>query len=230
MESAKRTSSPPIKKQKTESEVQQDTTKSPGIYTQLPQHILGKTLPSTDGAEYVNSVIRQATSSKHSNDNKQLIYMNNISKPKTSEDELKEHEQRIQSRKSIRSKEKRLKKLFMIPEDKRAYCNHNPLTHVTSYSMYLPLHNLWNQYISDIVGDLFRYSTAEGKYLPTSSGPLVEARMLKADLHGCILKGKKLLFCTNLLLSHEIQMRQFGGTRRNNGQRDRKHVHYRNSR
>lgn len=55
--------------------------------------------------------------------------------------------------------------------------------------MYVPLHNLWNQYINEIIGDS-RYGNCINN---CKSGSPVEAKMLKADLHGSILKGNILI-------------------------------------
>ncbi|XP_056876767.1 ribonuclease P protein subunit p29 isoform X3 [Takifugu flavidus] len=61
--------------------------------------------------------------------------------------------------------QKRRMKLFTIrPEHQR-------------YELFLPLHHLWRQYITDVCGGL----------KPTSSPQFLQQKLLKADLHGAVL-------------------------------------------
>ncbi|TWW67001.1 Ribonuclease P protein subunit p29 [Takifugu flavidus] len=63
--------------------------------------------------------------------------------------------------------QKRRMKLFTIrPEHQR-------------YELFLPLHHLWRQYITDVCGGL----------KPTSSPQFLQQKLLKADLHGAVLSG-----------------------------------------
>ncbi|XP_029702080.1 ribonuclease P protein subunit p29-like isoform X2 [Takifugu rubripes] len=63
--------------------------------------------------------------------------------------------------------QKRRMKLFTIrPEHQR-------------YELFLPLHHLWRQYITDVCSGL----------KPTSSPQFLQQKLLKADLHGAVLSG-----------------------------------------
>ncbi|KAI0223499.1 Ribonuclease P protein subunit p29 [Lamellibrachia satsuma] len=69
-------------------------------------------------------------------------------------------------RKTLTARERRQLKLFEIqPAQQR-------------YDMYVPLHELWNDYIRD----LLKFDKATEKSFPT-----LEERLLKADYHGCII-------------------------------------------
>nr|XP_020469391.1 ribonuclease P protein subunit p29 isoform X2 [Monopterus albus] len=67
--------------------------------------------------------------------------------------------------KGLNAHQKRAMKIFQIkPEHQR-------------YELFLPLHELWRQYIIDLCGGL----------KPTSSPQFVQQRLLKADFHGAII-------------------------------------------
>lgn len=67
--------------------------------------------------------------------------------------------------KGLNAQQKRTMKVFQIqPEHQR-------------YELFLPLHDLWRQYIIDLCGGL----------KPTSNPQFVQQRLLKADFHGAML-------------------------------------------
>ncbi|XP_026234775.1 ribonuclease P protein subunit p29 [Anabas testudineus] len=67
--------------------------------------------------------------------------------------------------KGLNAHQKRAMKIFQIkPEHQR-------------YELFLPLHQLWRQYIVDLCGGL----------KPTSSPQFVQQKLLKADFHGAII-------------------------------------------
>lgn len=67
--------------------------------------------------------------------------------------------------KGLNARQKRAMKIFQIkPEHQR-------------YKLFLPLHELWRQYIIDLCGGL----------KPTSSPQFVQQKLLKADFHGAII-------------------------------------------
>ncbi|XP_027136949.1 ribonuclease P protein subunit p29 isoform X1 [Larimichthys crocea] len=67
--------------------------------------------------------------------------------------------------KGLNARQKRAMKVFQIkPEDQR-------------YQLFLPLHELWRQYITDLCGGL----------KPTCSPQFVQQKLLKADFHGAII-------------------------------------------
>ncbi|CAN9506836.1 unnamed protein product [Ophioblennius macclurei] len=67
--------------------------------------------------------------------------------------------------KGLNARQKRAMKIFQIkPEHQR-------------YELFLPLHELWKQYIIDLCNGL----------KPTSSPQVVQQKLLKADFHGAIL-------------------------------------------
>lgn len=67
--------------------------------------------------------------------------------------------------KGLNAQQKRAIKLFQIkPEHQR-------------YELFLPLHELWRQYITDLCNGL----------KPTSSPQFVQQKLLKADIHGAII-------------------------------------------
>lgn len=67
--------------------------------------------------------------------------------------------------KGLNARQKRRMKVFHIkPEHQR-------------YELFLPLHNLWTQYITDLCGGL----------KPTCSPQFVQQKLLKADFHGAII-------------------------------------------
>jgi len=76
----------------------------------------------------------------------------------------KKEKQRIEKLKQKRmgSKQKRETGFYNIPFENCVY------------DQYLPLHELWKQYITDIVGN--------------TTGPLMAMKVLKADLHGAIIQ------------------------------------------
>ncbi|KAF1392449.1 hypothetical protein PFLUV_G00028010 [Perca fluviatilis] len=67
--------------------------------------------------------------------------------------------------KGLNAQQKRERKVFQIkPEHQR-------------YELFLPLHELWRQYVIDLCGGL----------KPTSNPQLVQQKLLKADFHGAII-------------------------------------------
>ncbi|XP_042346315.1 ribonuclease P protein subunit p29 [Plectropomus leopardus] len=67
--------------------------------------------------------------------------------------------------KGLNARQKRAMKIFQIkPEHQR-------------YELFLPLHELWRQYIIDLCGGL----------KPTSNPQFVQQKLLKADFHGAII-------------------------------------------
>jgi len=67
--------------------------------------------------------------------------------------------------KTMSAKEKREQKIFDIPPN------------LQKYEMYLPLHELWKQYIGDVIKDV--------------TFQALDAKIVKADFHGAILKVVK---------------------------------------
>ncbi|XP_047436628.1 ribonuclease P protein subunit p29 [Mugil cephalus] len=68
--------------------------------------------------------------------------------------------------KGLNARDKRKMKIFQIkPEHQR-------------YELFLPLHELWKQYIVDLCGGL----------RPSSNPQVVQQKLLKADFHGAIIK------------------------------------------
>ncbi|XP_076578693.1 ribonuclease P protein subunit p29 isoform X2 [Chaetodon auriga] len=73
--------------------------------------------------------------------------------------------------KGLSAQQKRTMKIFQIkPEHQR-------------YKLFLPLHELWRQYITDLCSGL----------KPTSSPQFVQQKLLKADFHGAIITDSKCL-------------------------------------
>ncbi|CAG5850260.1 unnamed protein product [Menidia menidia] len=67
--------------------------------------------------------------------------------------------------KGLNARQKRAMKVFQIkPEQQK-------------YELFLPLHQLWRQYIVDLCGGL----------KPTSNPQILQQKLLKADLHGAII-------------------------------------------
>ncbi|KAL6067308.1 RNase P/RNase MRP complex subunit, variant 3 [Balamuthia mandrillaris] len=77
--------------------------------------------------------------------------------------EHKDRTAKMKKRKVMKSKEQRAKKVFAIEKDKQRY------------DLYLPLHELWKQYMSELL-------SAE------VNATNFQAKLLKADLHGCIMR------------------------------------------
>ncbi|CAH1269287.1 POP4 [Branchiostoma lanceolatum] len=65
---------------------------------------------------------------------------------------------------TLNSKEKKAKKVYDIPPEHQ------------KYPLYIPLHNLWLQYIKDLL-----------QVTPTSNLTMLQKKMLKADLHGALV-------------------------------------------
>uniref|UniRef100_A0A3P8URR8 Ribonuclease P protein subunit p29 n=1 Tax=Cynoglossus semilaevis TaxID=244447 RepID=A0A3P8URR8_CYNSE len=83
----------------------------------------------------------------------------NYTRPK--KDKLKEHKKV----KGLNARQKRAMKIFQIKQKHQ------------SYEVFLPLHELWRQYIIDLCGGL----------KPTSNLQFVQQKFLKADFHGAII-------------------------------------------
>ncbi|KAK5603627.1 hypothetical protein CRENBAI_003398 [Crenichthys baileyi] len=67
--------------------------------------------------------------------------------------------------KGLNARQKRMMKVFQIKPDHQRY------------ELFLPLHELWRQYIIDLCGGL----------KPTSNPQFVQQKLLKADFHGAII-------------------------------------------
>ncbi|KAM9832181.1 ribonuclease P protein subunit p29 [Neosynchiropus ocellatus] len=67
--------------------------------------------------------------------------------------------------KGLTARQKREMKIFQIKEEHQRY------------ELFLPLHDLWRQYIIDLCGGL----------KPTSNPQLVQQKLVKADFHGAII-------------------------------------------
>ncbi|KAM9069954.1 ribonuclease P protein subunit p29 [Sarcophilus harrisii] len=82
---------------------------------------------------------------------------------------LKKPKERKRKSKGFSAKQRRELRLFEIrPEQQR-------------YSLFLPLHNLWKQYIRDLCNGL----------KPDTQPQMIQAKLLKADLHGAIITVTK---------------------------------------
>uniref|UniRef100_A0A3B4A168 Ribonuclease P protein subunit p29 n=1 Tax=Periophthalmus magnuspinnatus TaxID=409849 RepID=A0A3B4A168_9GOBI len=93
---------------------------------------------------------------------KALVLEHNKSKNK----KPKNKKSKNKKAKGLSSKQKRDLKMFQIkPEAQR-------------YELFLPLHDLWRQYILDLCGGL----------QPTMNPQLVQMKLLKADFHGALIK------------------------------------------
>ncbi|XP_007544189.1 PREDICTED: ribonuclease P protein subunit p29 [Poecilia mexicana] len=67
--------------------------------------------------------------------------------------------------KGLNARQKRMMKVFHIKPDHQRY------------ELFLPLHQLWRQYVLDLCGGL----------KPTANPQIVQQKLLKADLHGAII-------------------------------------------
>uniref|UniRef100_A0A8D1CLW8 POP4 homolog, ribonuclease P/MRP subunit n=1 Tax=Sus scrofa TaxID=9823 RepID=A0A8D1CLW8_PIG len=91
----------------------------------------------------------------------------------------KQKEKKKKSR-GLSAKQRRELRLFDIkPEQQR-------------YSLFLPLHELWKQYIRDLCNGL----------KPDTQPQMIQAKLLKADLHGAIVSGNLLRSSSSGCPSH----------------------------
>ncbi|XDV17966.1 hypothetical protein PO909_023754 [Leuciscus waleckii] len=71
--------------------------------------------------------------------------------------------------KGLNAKERRQLKIFQLkPEHQKYHCR---------YELFLPLHELWKQYIEDLCNGL----------KPESNPQMIQQKLLKADFHGAVL-------------------------------------------
>ncbi|KAJ1735969.1 RNase P/RNase MRP complex subunit [Coemansia sp. Benny D160-2] len=75
------------------------------------------------------------------------------------------------NRKTVTSKEKRALKVYDIPKDAQRY------------ELFLPLHRLWSQYISSLIGDRPIASAVKDR----KQSQNVLSRLIKADMHGAMI-------------------------------------------
>ncbi|KAJ1960019.1 RNase P/RNase MRP complex subunit [Dipsacomyces acuminosporus] len=76
-------------------------------------------------------------------------------------------------RKTITAKEKRALKIYDIPEEARRY------------SLFLPLHAMWKQYIERLLGD--GGNAKQGAATDTKQQQIMLGKLVKADMHGAKL-------------------------------------------
>uniref|UniRef100_A0A8C5PPM5 Ribonuclease P protein subunit p29 n=1 Tax=Leptobrachium leishanense TaxID=445787 RepID=A0A8C5PPM5_9ANUR len=139
------------------------------IYKTLPpeeaKHV-GLEVPSTKKAEaFVNAFLKQSMPRMKKNnlqeslERKAVILEYNYKKKKR---------KRCKS-KGLTAKEKRERRIFQInPENQR-------------YELFLPLHELWKQYIRELCNGLKRDAQPQ----------MIQTRLLKADLHGALVMVSK---------------------------------------
>ena len=88
----------------------------------------------------------------------------------------------VKEKRSLKSKSHSLKKTMTSREKKDLGIKKLPPT-LHSWSLFLPLHDLWSGYMEEVLMDWIQ----NGKPNPKSPGIL--AKLLKADYHGCIMTG-----------------------------------------
>jgi len=163
----------PKKKQKTENQPEREDL----LYSPLPKCVQeGPLAPSLkvkgSSKKYVESFVKGL----YEGTNKDVIFQTKLvekqillDNPKQDSTvyQLKQKQKQKDAKllsskpKALTAKQRREMGVFKIPKENQ------------KYSMYLPLHNLWCQYIAELCG--------------TASGSNLEARLIKADFHGAII-------------------------------------------
>lgn len=133
----------------------------------IPQEltgVLGVQPPPKSRAEvFTRSFLRRSLQQGSKQDAKEMLTHKAVilgySRPK-------KDKPRSKKAKGLNAKQKRAMKIFHIkPEHQK-------------YELFLPLHELWKQYIIDLCNGL----------QPTTNPQLVQSKLLKADFHGAMIK------------------------------------------
>ncbi|XP_024862443.1 ribonuclease P protein subunit p29 isoform X2 [Kryptolebias marmoratus] len=138
------------------------------IYTQIPHNLVKslnvKPQSSSKAAAFTEAFLKNSLQKPSQYDLKDMLTHKAVilgyARPK------KESAKRSSKKaKGLNARQKRKMKIFQIkPEHQR-------------YELFLPLHELWRQYIVDLCGGL----------KPTSNPQFVQQKLLKADFHGAII-------------------------------------------
>ncbi|XP_060924092.1 ribonuclease P protein subunit p29 [Limanda limanda] len=138
------------------------------VRTRIPQDLvklLGVESQTSSKAEaFTQSFLKHSIQHQERHDLKNILSHKAVvlgySRPK--KDQSKRSSKKA---KGLNARQKRAMKIFQIkPQNQR-------------YELFLPLHELWRQYIIDLCSGL----------KPTSSPQLVQQKLLKADFHGAII-------------------------------------------
>lgn len=133
----------------------------------IPQEltgVLGVQPPTKSRAEaFTRSFLRRSLQQDSRQDTKEMLAHKAVilgySRPKKDKPKCKKA-------KGLNAKQKRAMKIFHIkPEHQK-------------YELFLPLHELWKQYIIDLCNGL----------QPTTNPQMVQSKLLKADFHGAMIK------------------------------------------
>jgi len=65
---------------------------------------------------------------------------------------------------------------------------------LSRWDIFLPVHTMWTTYIAEVMGlaprpEVLPSKEQTGSMMPSASG--LQAKLVKADLHGCIVKGEQ---------------------------------------
>ncbi|XP_077610812.1 ribonuclease P protein subunit p29-like [Crocuta crocuta] len=106
------------------------------------------------------------------------------SMPRMSQQACEEHLQRkavvLEYSARRKRKEKKKKSKGLSARQRRELRLFDIKPEQQSYNLFLPLHELWKQYIRDLCGGL----------KPDTQPQMIQAKLLKADLHGALVSGK----------------------------------------
>ncbi|XP_063802101.1 ribonuclease P protein subunit p29 [Pseudophryne corroboree] len=140
------------------------------IYQKIPQEEskgLGLEMQSSKKAEaFVNAFLKRSMPNL-----KKKTIQESLERKAVVLEHVHKKKKRVKQKKSkaLTAKERREMRLFEIKADQQRY------------DMYLPLHQLWKQYIRDLCNGL----------RPDAQPQMVQSKMLKADLHGALVMVSK---------------------------------------
>ena len=65
---------------------------------------------------------------------------------------------------------------------------------LAKWEIFWPVHGMWTSYISEAMGlasrpEILPFKEQMGSVMPSAAS--LQTKLVKADLHGCIVKGKK---------------------------------------
>ncbi|XP_031148606.1 ribonuclease P protein subunit p29 [Sander lucioperca] len=144
----------PVSEALVRAKIPQDLAKDVGVES------LGRTKARAFAQAFLKNSIRQQAHHEINNMLKRKALILGYARPK--KDKSKRNRKKA---KGLNARQKREMKIFQIkPEHQR-------------YELFLPLHELWRQYVIDLCGGL----------KPTSNPQLVQQKLLKADFHGAII-------------------------------------------
>ncbi|XP_029904079.1 ribonuclease P protein subunit p29 [Myripristis murdjan] len=129
------------------------------IPTELEKVLGVESQPKSKAEAFVQAFLQSSTRQDTNSLNTHKAVILGYARPK------KKKSQNSKKARGLNARQKREMKVFQIkPEHQR-------------YELFLPLHNLWRQYIIDLCNGL----------KPSSNPQLVQQKLLKADFHGAII-------------------------------------------